>query len=208
MFSHVSMLVQCTTARNDPTGFIFPGHEGNFQERFMQLSAKAYARHNSCGNWKKRTWGWMPHTHISTLLFPRFTLVQPKSFHLNMFIQNGGKRVKAMIKWCVCKHMTTHSHKRVAVLVFIGGSPGGGGQRLWRGSITNCGVWFMYVWSKSSTVGSCGLINTEAAWNFHQISTQISRVRTDAVQKWDAAYNRSTKNWKLGLLQGSCESLP
>lgn len=70
-----------------------------------------------------------------------------------------------------------------------------GGRRLWRGSITNCSVAFVYVWSKSSTVCSCALTNTEAAWKFHQIS--VLRMRTEAVQKWDAAYKRSGKNWKF-----------
>lgn len=37
IFAHVSILVQCTTAPNDTNGFIFPGNEGNFQERFTQL---------------------------------------------------------------------------------------------------------------------------------------------------------------------------
>lgn len=65
------------------------------------------------------------HTHQHASL-PTVHTCSAEIFSSKHFIQNGGGGVKVMIKGCVCEHMTTHSHKRVAVLVFIGGSLGGG----------------------------------------------------------------------------------
>lgn len=111
--------------------------------------------------------GTPPQTHISTLLFPQFTLVQPKPFHFCSKWGGGGEGYDKIM--CLRTHDYTLTqacrcacfHRRLSWQ---------GGRRLWRGSITNCSVAFVYVWSKSSTVCSCALTNTKAAWKFHQIS--------------------------------------
>lgn len=64
MFSHVGMLVQCTTAQNDPSGFHFQDMKATFKKGSHSSRPKRIRGTIHVGTEKKKTaWGSLTHTH-------------------------------------------------------------------------------------------------------------------------------------------------